>query len=362
LLLEHGAMTAGIDAAERERAYLASLRPYYHPVAPRAALAAVGQNEHARPRVLAAEVLGERIILAELEDDVVALHGTCPHRGAGLDLGWVNDDCTAVVCRYHGFEWGASGALRRIPAFAVEGRPLPAGPAWRVATYPTIVQYGLIWVCLEPRPRLPLLAAPPHDDPAYVTLPIAEQEWRAGCGRIVEAFMDTYHFPFTHWGSLGDPSQPAAPRAEVALHADHFYSLYRTEQPNTRAVNYGSAGAGGARAALLTSTYRMWAVPNAIYFLKTTGDVCFGVLAAVCPVGPGHSRLFRVMYASRDWDTDHEQLQRTQDAINAEDRLVVESMRPWELSTDLDAELQTTMDRPTVSFRRWLAGLGVQFM
>src|SRR4051812_47438177 len=99
---------ARIDAAERERAYLASLRPYYHPGAPRAALAAVGQNEHGQQLVLAAELLGEPIVLAELEGGVVALRGTCPHRGAGLGLGWRNAHCAAVVCRYHGFERVAS--------------------------------------------------------------------------------------------------------------------------------------------------------------------------------------------------------------------------------------------------------------
>jgi phenylpropionate dioxygenase-like ring-hydroxylating dioxygenase large terminal subunit len=355
-------MQRATTEAERERAYLASLRPFYHPVATRAALAEVGVNEHGQRRVLGAEVLGERIVLAELDGRVVALRGTCPHRGAGLHLGWLNADCSALVCRYHGFEWGAGGELHRLPAFEVEGRPLPSGPGWRVETYPTVEKYGLIWVCLEPEPRLPVLAAAPEGDPEYVTLPTVEQEWAAGCGRIVEAFMDTYHFPFTHWGSLGDPSQPAAPKAEVALHADYFYSQYTTVQPNTRAVNYDSAAAGDAAEAFLTSTYRMWAAPNAIYFLKMTGDIRFGVLAAVCPVGPKRARLFRVMYASRHWDADHAQLMRTQDAINAEDRLVVESAHPWELTTDLDAELQTAMDRPTVNYRRWLAGLGVQFM
>ena len=76
---ERGLMEAGIDAAERERAYLASLRPILPTqVAPLTALAAVGQNEHAQQRVLAAELLGERIVLAELEGRVVALRGTCP--------------------------------------------------------------------------------------------------------------------------------------------------------------------------------------------------------------------------------------------------------------------------------------------
>ncbi len=352
--------------AERERAYLASLRPFYHPVATCEALDGVGVNVHGLPRVLSAEVLGQRIVVARLGGEVVAMRGTCPHRGASLALGWLNADRSAVVCRYHGFEWGAGGRLQRIPAFDVDRRPVPTGPGWCVETYPTVVAHGLIWVCLEPSPRLPVLAAPPTDDPAYARLsPIVEQEWRAGCGRIVEAFMDTYHFPFTHWGSLGDPTQPAAPKAETAVHDDHFYLEYAAQQPNTQAVNYGSAAAsrnGDAAEAFLLSTYRMWAVPNAVYFLKTTGDIRFGILAAVCPVGPKHCKLFRVLYASRNWDADPDRLRRTQDAINAEDREVVESARPWELSTDLDAELQTYVDRPGVTFRRWLASLDVTFM
>ncbi len=350
--------------AAREQAYLASLRPFYHPVATEEALDSVGLNAHGQPRVLGAEVLGQRIVVARLGGAVVAMRGTCPHRGASLALGWLNASGDALVCRYHGFEWGSDGRLQRIPAFDVDGRPVPTGPGWCVETYPTVVAHGLIWVCLEPSPRLPVLAAPPSDDPAYARLaPIVEQEWQAGCGRIVEAFMDTYHFPFTHWGSLGDPGQPAAPKAEARVHADHFYLEYTARQPNSEAVNYGAAAASrdGAEPFVL-STYRMWAVPNAVYFLKTVGDVRFGILAAVCPVGPKQCRLFRVLYASRNWDADPDRLRRTQDAINAEDREVVESARPWELSTDLDAELQTYVDRPGVTFRRWLASLDVTFM
>jgi hypothetical protein len=37
-------------------------------------------------------------------------------------------------------------------------------------------------------------------------------------------------------------------------------------------------------------------------------------------------------------------------------------MRPQELRTDLDAELQAWMDRPTVNYRRWLAQMGIEFL
>jgi phenylpropionate dioxygenase-like ring-hydroxylating dioxygenase large terminal subunit len=353
-----------MDGTEREQAYLAVLRPFYHPVATEQELDGVGVDEHGMPRVLGRELLGERIVIARLEGQVTAMHGTCPHRGVALERGWVNADCTAVVCRYHGFEWGAAGRLRRIPALDAAGKHLPTGEDWRVETFPTVVKYGLVWVCLDRNARFPVLQAAPENDPSYVALPIAEQIWQAGCGRITEAFLDTYHFAFTHWGSLGDPVRPEAPKAEVTIHDDYFYLDYCSRQPNSRAVNYGSEAAAGESEApeFLVSRYQGWAVPNAVYLLKMTGAIRFGILAAVCPLAPRRSKLYRILYADRDWKVDHRDLAENQDRINREDREIVETARPWELSTDLDAELQTYMDRPTVTYRRWLAGLGLELM
>src|SRR5213593_4776236 len=128
-------MIAAIIEQEKEQAYLAALREFYHPVATVQELEEVGIDERGMRRVLAKELLGERIVVARLQGAVVAMHGTCPHRGVALARGWVNGACSAVVCRYHGFEWGASGRLHRIPALEAEGTQLPTGEAWRVQTY-----------------------------------------------------------------------------------------------------------------------------------------------------------------------------------------------------------------------------------
>lgn len=348
------------SAANREHEYAEGLRRFYHPVALADELDRLGLDEHGQVRPLAKQLLGERIVLARLDGRVVALSGTCPHRGAGLDLGWVNAAGSALVCRYHGFEWAACGRLHRIPAIEADGHPLPAGPYWRVETYPTVVKYGLVWVCLDQQPRLEVLQVAAAEDDGFVTLPIAEQVWQAGCGRIAEAFMDTYHFPFAHWGSLGDPTHPEAPRASVELRDDCFRMAYSITQPTNETVTYG--GSDGDSSGFTTSHYEGWAVPNAVHLIKTTGPVRFGIFAAICPLGPQLSKLYRILYVARGWAVDHEQLLQTQDRINAEDRQVVESCHPWELSTDLDAELQAYMDRPTVSFRKWLGRLGVHFM
>ena len=95
--------------------------------------------------------------------------------------------------------------------------------------------------------------------------------------------------------------------------------------------------------------------------IKTTGGVRFATLLAMCPIDAHSTTAYRIIFPHRDWDVDHEHFQRIEDAIFAEDRLVVESQRPWELKTDLDAELHALMDRPTVGYRRWLSTMGIEY-
>ena len=347
----------------QERIYAQSLRPFFHPIAALDELKQLGRDEHGMQRVLAKELLGDRIVIADLEGQVVAMSGTCPHRGSALALGWVNREGTGVACRYHGFEWGPTGRICRIPALEAAGLPLPGGKNWRNDAYPTLVKYGLIWVCLEPEAKIPIMPVPESDDPSFIALPIAERVWEAGLGRTVEGSLDTYHFAFTHRGTIGDPTRPEAPKARVSLDGPFFYLEYDIHQPKNPTVTYDAdAIAGSDRPGFVTSHYQFWAAPNAIRMRKTSGKVRFSVLVAMCPESGRRTRLYRILYPGRDWAVDHEEFQRTQDLVQAEDREVVESARPWELRVDLDAELHAVMDRPTVAYRRWLASMGIEFL
>src|SRR5205823_9462167 len=147
---------------------------------------AVGLDKHGMQRVAGTGVLGERIIVARIDGQGVPMPGTCPHRGAALEVGWLSPDGLGVTCRYHGFEWGASGRVRRIPALEVAGHALPGGAGWCVQTYCCEVRYGLIWVCLEPTPAAPIMDVPEADDAAYVASPIFQSEWSSRVGRIIE--------------------------------------------------------------------------------------------------------------------------------------------------------------------------------
>ena len=344
-------------AAERHRAYLAGLVPFFHAVATVAELDALGVDEHGTPRVLARELLGRRIVVARLRTGVVAMDATCPHRGADLGLGWVNEACDAVVCRYHGFEWGADGRIQRIPALEAAGRSLPTGDGWQVETFPTELRYGLVWVCLAAEPRLPVIDLPEAEETDFRQLLQPTETWRATCGRIVEASLDTYHFAFAHRSSIGDPGLPGAPVARV-IPASFAYAIeYDIAQPAAEAVTYDALAAERT----VISRYRFAVQPSVVTMVKRSGNVAFAALLAMHPRSADETVVYRWIYPHRGWDVDLDAFVRTQARVFAEDRLVVESQRPWELATDLDVELHALMDRPTVGYRRWLSSLGVAF-
>ena len=344
-------------SVERRRAYLAGLEPFFHVVASVEELDDVGVDEYghaACPRTGAARPAHRR---RPAPHGVVAMDATCPHRGADLGLGWVNDACDAVVCRYHGFEWGADGAVCRIPALEATGRSLPTGAGWRVETFPTVVRYGLVWVCLAAEPRLPVIDLPEAEDDDFRSLPQPTETWRAMCGRMVEASLDTYHFAFAHRSSIGDPSLPAAPVAHVVHPTTPTHRVrHRAAGRRGGDLRHGRRRGRARQSCLVTGSQS--SRPSSS-MMKTTGDVAFAALLAMHPRRAEETTAYRRIYPHRELGRRSRRVQRTQAQVFAEDRLVVESQRPWELTTDLDAELHASMDRPTVGYRRWLASLGI---
>ncbi|HEX6513920.1 MAG TPA: Rieske 2Fe-2S domain-containing protein [Chloroflexota bacterium] len=314
-------------------------------------------DEQGRQQPLGVELLGERLALARLDDRVAALSGTCPHRGTGLHIGWIDPENRSVVCRYHGAGWCADGRLGSFPAIDVEGRQLPQ---WRIPTYRAQEKHGLVWVCLDPEPLAPVLDLPELDEPGFVSTPWREQTWRAGVGRMVEATLDTYHFAFTHTGTIGDPSNPRAPAVRTTIRDGKLTFSYTIEQPaNETIVNVADEG---ELEGLRPVTYTLLASPNVVHLRKDSAAGAFVIFFAYCPVGPQKTRWYRLVVRNHDLDVPHDVFMDLEDRINTQDQYVIETMRPWELTTDLDAELQVYMDRPTVGYRKWTAEMGIRFL
>jgi phenylpropionate dioxygenase-like ring-hydroxylating dioxygenase large terminal subunit len=96
-----------------------------------------------RGRALAVTFAGDPIVLARSESgSPFALEDRCAHRQLPLHLGVVRGE--QLQCGYHGWCYGPSGRLARIPYLAESGK-MPAA-ARGVRSYPCREAYGLIFV------------------------------------------------------------------------------------------------------------------------------------------------------------------------------------------------------------------------
>lgn len=146
---------------------------------------------------LGRQICGERIAFYRgAEGKVCAVEDFCPHRGAALSLGYVENG--NLVCGYHGLAMGHDGKTVSMPMQRVGGFPC-------VKSFPVIEKYGFIWVW----PGDPAKA-----DPSL--MPVLEwaesDEWAYGGGLyhincdyrlMIDNLMDLTHETYVHADSIG---------------------------------------------------------------------------------------------------------------------------------------------------------------
>jgi len=142
---------------------------------------------------------GERLVFWRAAQKLVCMADKCPHRGAALSLGKVNKAAGAIVCPFHGLEFGATGQCARIPV--EPGNDIPEG--FGVATYPTREADGYIWVWRGPLPDGELPAVPLHPDTLSMRHGDSTGTWNAHYTRCIENVCDFSHLPFVHKTTIG---------------------------------------------------------------------------------------------------------------------------------------------------------------
>lgn len=121
---------------------------------------------------------------------------TCPHRGANLFFGRVEEG--GIRCAYHGWKFDADGNCLDIPTLPDNGQREKMCKKIKLQTYPTREAGGFIWVYLGPEELMPPMpgfeftALPPEH--VYVSKKYQESNWAQAC----EGALDTAHFSFLH--------------------------------------------------------------------------------------------------------------------------------------------------------------------
>ena len=275
----------------------------------------------------------------------------CPHRGARLSLGRVNEG--NLECPYHGWQFADSGQCVKVPAVPSFTPP----PQHCVKSFGVQEACGLIWVQLQAA-DVPLPAFEAEDDARLRKVSCGPYDVAASAPRIIENFLDMSHFGFVHEGWLGsrDATEMSPYNVEntafgvKATNCKAVQPLSNLHSTKPAQVHY-TYEVTGPYTALLTK------IPEE----GTTKDGWREAIGLfICPITPECSRVwFRLAVA--DFESSDEQLQAFQHTIFTQDQPVLESQLPKPLPLDPRAELHSSADRMSAAYRRYLKASGVTF-
>ncbi len=143
------------------------------------------------------------VMWRNLEGEVVAFDGRCPHKGFPLWESNLLKDGT-LQCGYHGFCFNGTGKCTDVPS----QRDLPIAPTADLRRYPVTEQDGLVWIWpgdaakagSVKAPRIPELSSGEYEfvaaDPP--------QQVRANYRFLIENILDITHLYPLHDGNIGN--------------------------------------------------------------------------------------------------------------------------------------------------------------
>jgi phenylpropionate dioxygenase-like ring-hydroxylating dioxygenase large terminal subunit len=294
---------------------------------------------------LALQLLGRSLVLwRDAQGEPVVMDDRCPHRGARLSLGQVEDG--TLQCAYHGWRFDASGRCVSMPA-----QPAFVPPATNTACrHASRRAHGLVWACLgEPAGDPPAL-----HDLAPRRLIYGPFDVATSAPRAVENFLDTAHFAYVHRGWLGEATHPEVPHYDVSRTADGrpVIEQYKAWQPR--------ATASSAQGDWVNYRYEVLGPFSALLTKRPDGGgPQDSYVVWACPTDDEHCRLWFAQYTSDETSSD-EELRDFQVTIFSQDQPILESQQPARLPIS-GGELMGSADRLSAAYRRYLQQLGITF-
>ncbi len=230
----------------------------------------------------------------------------------------------------------------------------------RIKRYNSVEAYGMVWVCLEAEPHLPLPAFPQYGNESFVFTTLDCDDWDCGPARRTENYCDLPHFAWVHDGTLGSGGRPEIDPYEVWREGPCIRMRYRMLEPG----GAGKYESGDVRGKELGSTWNTWIhMPLTVLHV---GEYDIGgtyiLFFHPTPLGPKRIRNFTVgaqtVKAGVDAESVRKEIRDFQAIVYAEDKPIVESQRPEELPEDLSYELHIKdVDTFHLEYRKWLIQL-----
>ena len=315
-------------------------RYFWHPVCTKKEL---DESDDGRGKLLRALLLGQELVIAELDNGMVAMDNRCPHRSAKLHLGW---NCgNAVQCPYHGWKWGVDGKCLEVPA-APDGR-IPSRAINK--TFECQEKYGLVWVRLDGAAKTTIPRHIAMEDPTFTCTLGPTYDWQTHSARRVENYTDLAHFPFVHPETLGVSGQTKFLVPDIRFRSEGRMR-FRYDPPKGARK---SMDATGNLAELLYTDYTVQ-LPFGVTLDQPLGNDTRTVMwMYATPLDDVTWRTFWFACNTSKETVDPTKAIEPQMAILEEDVQVVESQDPRQIPHPRD-EIAVPADKVSLTYRRLL--------
>lgn len=277
----------------------------------------------------------------------------CPHRGARLSQGWIDQGC--LTCPYHGWSFAGDGACVRIPQND-DGVPVPRRA--RLRTVHADERYGLVWMCIADTPREPIPVLPELEDDAFTLVHELMEEWRVTAPRCVDNALDVSHLSFVHRGSVGDSSQPRMSEFTVERdgHRIRFTTSYTAQVTEEMKRNTGLTVDSTTR------TTRAELVQPLVFrgVLAYENGLEHVLYKTAAPIDDDRTLFCQFIARNDDPDADKRAgIVAVDRVIQSEDKALLEGMIN-EFPIEITTEVHTRTDKMTLEYRKVMAELAAE--
>ena len=308
---------------------------------------------------LTMQIAGEPIIILRDKEGVLGgMSNVCRHRMSTLLEGRGNT--RSIVCPYHAWTYNLDGTLRGAPAMTLnEGfcKDQIALPKIRLENW-----LGWIMVTLNPDAPDPATQLKDVADlvgyldmASYVESFREEFRWATNWKVLAENFMESYHLPVCHSGTIGgavDLTKMTCPEGFAAF--NYHYIIKNDTIPLSLAHPSNATLQGDQRRITwLLSIYPALMItltPGYFWYLSLTPD------------GPGHVNVLFAGGMSADWSADPEAeghlgiVKALLDEVNIEDKSCVERVYRGLCAQMSAPGALSHLERPNFEFAQYIAG------
>ena len=309
---------------------------------------------------LTMEITGEPVIILRDRDGALrGMSNVCRHRMSTLLQGRGNT--RSIVCPYHAWTYNLDGSLRGAPAMALNDgfcKEQVALPQVRCENW-----LGWIMVTLDPDvpPPSQRLAAVsdligPFQMENYVETFREEFHWATNWKVLAENFMESYHLPVCHAGTIGGHVDLLKMSCPEGLPAFNYHSILKNDALDLALAHPANTRLEGdqRRTTWLLSIYPSLMItlsPGYFWYLSLTPD------------GPGHVNVVFGGGLAPDFAADpasavhFTRLKTLLDEVNIEDKGCVERVYRGLCAGLADPGPLSHLERPNYDFARYIAGM-----